>query len=286
MPQTPLVIYHKDCIDGTAAAAVVLRKFPNAQTFPLHHGYSAEDLQPVQKAAQSCDNVYTVDCAMGAKELTADGYPVTIIDHHAGMQHELTMLTSTNKNVQYIFDNNKSGASLTWSHLFPDEPTPEIILYIEDIDLWRWRFGTKTKHVANYVRLFKNLPEKVVELFSRDIKEILKDGALLSAYEDSTIRTLIEVESLPLRIGNFTIPAFNVGVHVSSTGNLLSEQEGKAVALYVIRGSEVQFSFRSYDTHTPSALTLAQLLGGNGHKNAAGARIPLAQFLELLTSTP
>ena len=45
--QKVVVIYHKDCIDGTTAAAVVLRRFPEAKLFPLSHDPSVDDLEKV-----------------------------------------------------------------------------------------------------------------------------------------------------------------------------------------------------------------------------------------------
>ena len=89
-------------------------------------------------------------------------------------------------------------------------------------------------------------------------------------------------EQTLLKIGDFTVKAFNVGNFQSEIGNILAEKLGEAVALFNIKGYQVRFSFRSVEGQSPSALDLAKILGGGGHKNAAGASIPLEQFCKII----
>ena len=49
-----------------------------------------------------------------------------------------------------------------------------------------------------------------------------------------------------------------------------------------LKGSEVKFSFRSKAGQEPSSLDLARILGGSGHVLAAGARVSLKDFLEMI----
>jgi len=79
-----LAVYHKDCIDGTVAAAVILKKFPKADVFPLAHNYTRDNIQPIFKKVVGKPVIYTVDCALGVKEFLDAGCSVVVIDHHAG----------------------------------------------------------------------------------------------------------------------------------------------------------------------------------------------------------
>ena len=78
------------------------------------------------------------------------------------------------------------------------------------------------------------------------------------------------------------MPAYNITVHESAVGNILSEKRGKAVAIFIINGETVKLSFRSKEHHDPPALKLAKLLGGGGHKNAAGATILRGDFIKMI----
>jgi oligoribonuclease NrnB/cAMP/cGMP phosphodiesterase (DHH superfamily) len=274
-------IYHKDCTDGTGAAAVLLRKFPSIQLFPLRHKYSEAEIAPVKQAATGSE-VYFVDCAIGIDEVLPLAAHVTVIDHHVSMKDKLNALAVEGR-ITYIFDNEKSGASLSWSYFFPDEPLPTIITHIEDADLWHWKYGTATKYVSNYLWPYMNEPGRMKALFSADIKRIKAEGEVISSFTDFHIADVTRnARAIHLHIGQYDVPAYNVTMFESAVGNRLARETGKAVGLYTIQGNQVEFSFRSEPSADPSALALATTLGGGGHRNAAGATILLEEFLKMI----
>ncbi|MDP6388004.1 MAG: DHHA1 domain-containing protein [Candidatus Pacebacteria bacterium] len=283
MRKTVIGVYHKDCIDGTTAAAVLLKKFPNVLLFELSHLYTDEDLTSVRKAAVEGSDVYIVDCMLGLKELLEDGHKVTVIDHHIGVKDLMDKLVAKNDAVTYIFDNNKSGSSLAWNHFFPEESEPEIIKYVEDSDIWRLKYGDDTKNINNYLYMYTGSPDYTKELFDKNLNDIKEKGKIISKYSDFEIKKFIgNAESINLRIGKYLVPAYNSTVYVSDLGNKLSGLNGKAVVIFKILGHKIRFSFRSINGQSPSALELAKILGGAGHKNAAGAKVALKDFLKML----
>ena len=278
-------IYHKDCTDGTAAAAVLLRKFPDIKLFSLPHPYKEDDLLPVLDAVLPESDVYFVDFALGVEKLLYTGTNVFVIDHHIGIKNELDELANKHKSLTYIFDNDKSGASLAWTYFFPNEKMPEIIKYVEDMDIWTLKYGDDTKYVTNYLSTNISSPDQMLELIENgDIEEIKEKGKIMSDYSDIQInRFLNSAEKMQLKINEYIVPAYNIPMMYKSTlGNKLSEKEDKAVALFAINGDKVKVSFRSKDGHNPSSMELAQHLGGGGHKNAASTYIPLKDFLKII----
>ncbi len=273
-------IYHKDCIDGTTAAAVVLKKFPNAHVFPLAHGCTQADIQEILDVTSLEGHIYIVDSAIGLSEIVSQGYTVTVIDHHISEYERVAEFAKMHPSVTYIFDNAKSGASLTWAYFFPNEPALDLITHVEDNDLWTQKYPDATEFVANYLSLERNNPHRIRELFEENIEEIKKHGEILSVYIRSEIDRLILAEPLNFIAGEYTFPIYNITDHQTVCGNILARQRDVAVGMYTILGDEVKFSFRSLDTHEPSALMLAEILGGGGHKKAAGARIPLHDFVK------
>lgn len=278
-----IALYHKDCNDGTTAAAIVLRKYPDACVFPLKHNPEAESLQEVLDAVESGDRVLTVDCVIGVKELLAAGHTVTSIDHHIGVNKEMTEIAAQNKNFTYIFDNNKSGASLTWSTLFPNEPMPEFVKYIEDADLWNWKYGAETKSVNNYVYMLVNKPEEILKLMNSSLDGIKHDGAVLTRQADIMIDHAVgHTDPVMIAIGKHKVALYNIISYRSEIGNKFATLRKEAVGLFSIDGGEVRISFRSLDGQKPSALDLATTLGGGGHEKAAAARMQLTDFIKLI----
>lgn len=280
--QKVVVIYHKDCIDGTTAAAVVLRRFPEAKLFPLSHDPSVDDLEKVLAIIDSDTDIYTVDCGIGVQEILSRGFKVMTIDHHVGVKDSLDLLVKENTNFTYLFDNEKSGASLAWQYFFPDEELPEIIKLVEDSDLWKGQFGEDTKNVNNYLWLFINEPDKILQILEGDLNEVKKQGKVISIYAEKEIMKLVEIPAISLKIGEHIFPAYNITNHESACGNILSEKNNQTAVMFTIKGDVVKFSFRSKAGQNLSALDLAKILGGNGHVLAAGARVPLSEFMQMI----
>jgi oligoribonuclease NrnB/cAMP/cGMP phosphodiesterase (DHH superfamily) len=224
-----------------------------------------------------------VDCAMGAKEFLDAGHKVVVLDHHEGIEDVLDTLAQENSMLTYVFDNDKSGASIAWSHFFPGEPMPEIIKYVEDVDIWNWKYGDDSKHVNNYLFMLINKPEEVAPLFDKPLEGIKKEGSAISRYRDFIIDLATKnCEPVTVAVGGRNVPFYNITESKSESGNILSKERGTAVALFSIDGGEVKISFRSLEEHVPSALDLAKTIGGGGHRNAAGAAMKLEEFIKAI----
>ncbi len=278
-------IYHKDCIDGTGAAAVVLKRFPNAQTFPLAHNYVPEEIETILDLTDSSAHIYLVDCTLGLSEFLERKFSVTVIDHHISEHTRVLQIAEEYTSLTYVFDNTKSGTSLSWAYLFPDEVPPALIPHIEDNDLWKKQLGETTEHIASYLSLWNNDPHTVVSLFDTPLEDIVAKGTMLTTYARAMVGRYILLEPITIRIAHHEILAYNITDYQSACGNALAHENSAAVALYTILGGEVKFSFRSESSHEPSALDLATSLGGGGHRNASGATIPLTDFIERIVRT-
>jgi len=281
-----ICIYHKNCTDGTTAAAVLLKKFKDCELIPLEHGYSEEDFEGILSLIGEDTEVYIVDFSPRIEDLEKiinKAKKVVVIDHHIGVKENLQKLSEKYSNFEYIFDNNKSGASLTWVYFFGNNNIPDIVKLVEDKDIWKWEFGEKTKYVNTYLFLFTNKPEEVLDLLNKPIENILEKGKILSDYTDYLINYFINrAKEIFLKIGKYKVRAYNTGLFQSEIGNLLCEKFQEPIVLFNINGYVVKFSFRSCDNVSPSALELAELLGGGGHRNAAGAVVSLKDFCNMI----
>ena len=277
-----VAIYHKDCNDGTTAGAVVLRKFPEAQLFPVSNSYTKEDIDPIIKILDEDTEIYTVDCTIGVKQILASGFKVTTVDHHISSKEEFEKIAKENPNFTYVFDNSKSGGSLSWVYFFPEEETPEFIKLVEDFDLWNWKYGEDTKNIGNYMSEFRDKPEEVVKFIDSDLTQIKNEGKVISKYTEREIEEELTTKPLRIKIGNNEVLAYNIVSYRSQIGDLLSKRELQTVVLFNIDGDKVKLSFRSQEDSNPSALNLASILGGGGHKQSSGAAVSLSKFLEMI----
>lgn len=126
MPR-PLCIYHRNCLDGSGAAAVVKRKAPDAEF--MHMQYT----QPAPTVEGRV--VYLVDFGFPLEQmraLRAQASELIWIDHHASQEPVWRQLRWG------VFDVEECGTSLTWKTLFPGKEPPPVIAYIRDKDLWKW----------------------------------------------------------------------------------------------------------------------------------------------------
>jgi oligoribonuclease NrnB/cAMP/cGMP phosphodiesterase (DHH superfamily) len=67
---------------------------------------------------------------------------VVVLDHHKTALAELSFPENTfkhrplNDRPDIFIDVNKSGGRLAWEYFFPSEPSPFLVDYTEDRDLW------------------------------------------------------------------------------------------------------------------------------------------------------
>ncbi|MBI3074864.1 MAG: phosphoesterase [Parcubacteria group bacterium] len=277
-------VYHGDCSDGTAAAAVLLKKFPSIKLFPLKHHFEEKDFAPIIAEVDEETTVYTVDNVLGVEEFVKKAKEVISLDHHIGANEEMKAFAAAHPNFTYIFDNNKSGASLTWTHFFGEETMPELVRLVQDFDLWQWKFGDRTKYLSRFMISFANQPNKVLEFFDENIETLLEQGKTISVFADYVVENYASrAEPLYIKIGGYTVPAFNAQfMFVSEIGHALAERLKSTVLLFSIHSERVHMSFRSMERYSPTSLELAQLLGGGGHRLAAGAYVPLEKFWGML----
>ena len=249
--------YGNDARDAALLAVEDLRKTQKSlEVELLFEDSQSEDLQAVNSA----------------KKLLEKAGEVINIDHHVGAEEKLRALDAQYENFTYVFNNNRSGASLAWEYFYGRKTIPELVLLVEDGDIGKFEFPDKTKWSGGVLMPLMNQPAKVLELFEKPIQTILSEGKVTTDFMDFLIEMYCaRNEPISLRIGEHTVVAYNANFNVermrSTLGHILVEKHHATVALFRISRDEVAFSFRGLDAVEPSALALASMLGGNGHLN-------------------
>lgn len=283
-----LGVYHKNCIDGTASASVLLMKYPNANVFSFNHNYSPDEFNNLLSFVDEDTIVYILDFSFNIDDLQRlieRSKKVVLIDHHITSKEKLGDVILNKDKFEFIFDTNHSGSMLTYKYFFKNKNN-KIIEFIEDRDIWKWEFGKHTEYVNSYLFLFVENPQSMKEVIENvSIEDILNRGKSINEYKNKIVNNILEKnKEIYITIGDYKVPSINVNMFQSEIGSILCKKHDSAVCLFNISSDRVILSFRSLDHHDPSALDLAKLVGGGGHKNAAGATVNINDFIKMIQS--
>jgi uncharacterized protein len=264
-----IVLYHAECGDGFGAAWSAWKKFgDSADYIPVSHGYSYPD-------NFSDKEIYTLDLTLPreiTEKLLKANKRLTSIDHHIGAE-EVTKMTQ-----EYSFDNNHSGSVLAWKYFHPEKQVPRLLLFIEDVDIWKWEYP----ETGNFISAL-NLYDFSFELFDKvaleiedpiKLKEYLSRGEVISQHDkkitDELVKTAILVE-----FDNYKVYAVNAPDFIKSElGHELSKSSPFAI-VWRQKKDKVFVSLRSSGNINVSEI--AKKYGGGGHKGAASFSFPVGQ---------
>ena len=268
-----VVIYHGDCRDGFGAAYAAWKKFGDTAS------YIPARTQAEPPAGLTNKELYIVDYSYDKptlEQLVADNKSVVVIDHHQTAQEAVMSFP------QNIFDNNHSGAVLTWQYFHPDSEVPELLRYVEDHDLWRFALPENREYntaLGQYPMTFESWDALIAELAASEANRVnfTAKGALIAKFEDRLVDTIMGFKER-VHFEGHDVWAINASrVYRSILGNKLAElneANGEipiGIVYYHSRGA-VSVSVRSKGDVDVAAM--AEKYGGGGHKNAAGINVP------------
>lgn len=259
----PLVLYHDNCPDGFTAAWVAWTKFgDDAEYHAVNYGQPVPDVDVFRP-------VYILDFSWPrgplAHFIEEQKALVTVLDHHKTAEAELAGLPGC------VFDMDESGASLAWRFFHPGESVPELVTYVADRDLWRWKLA-HSREVSEYLfsveRTFVEWNRAAARI-EMEFDAVVGEGqALLRAKRQRVAKVCENVRWITL--AGHDIPVVNTAWDFSEIGEFLCERFPYAPCggYYFDRQDRRQWGFRSRGEFDVSAL--CKQYGGGGHRAAAG----------------
>jgi oligoribonuclease NrnB/cAMP/cGMP phosphodiesterase (DHH superfamily) len=210
-----------------------------------------------------------------------------------------------------VFDLQKSGARLAWEHFHPNQPAPLTLQHIEDQDLWRFALPS-TRVFCLALRLlpadfatWDELVNQTQSIETKRYREMLASGQTIDVFFQNEVERLAKSDlRMPARLRGEPVDAMQALRHgqaiiaegdqawlaiegiavnanalfASELGNLLAEQGGSFGLIWQMAGDgEVRASLRSKGSC--DVASIAVRYGGGGHRNAAGFRMPVKQFM-------
>jgi oligoribonuclease NrnB/cAMP/cGMP phosphodiesterase (DHH superfamily) len=192
-PHFDTCYYHRGCSDGTCAAWVVRREYPNIQFIGIQPnsnirinsktGKLREDIKETTYAGKEVIFVDVCPQDKLLKKMSQLSKRIVILDHHK-TNRELIKTFDTQKSVaemETIFDMSRAGCQLAWDYIYKTcnsslfRPYERLwfVDYIADRDLWTWQMNN-SKFINNalfelgYSRSFEGFDE----LYSKEIEVI------------------------------------------------------------------------------------------------------------------
>lgn len=273
--------YHAGCPDGFGAAWAVWRAWgDNARYVPRGH----DELLPPD--AHEGEYVVFVDIAPKSGELrclTERAARTVVLDHHLSAREryaaepELENLVRAGGH-QVVFDLNHSGAMLAWLHFHPERPPPELLRYVEDQDLWRWKLP-RSEEINAAIGAHSRDFEEWEELAARAPEDLAAEGEPILRAQRAEIERALQLAH-PVTVAGRRVEAVNALHHRSHIGHELAKRAayGHPIGVvYRVSGRSVDASIYSIGDVDVSAI--AHRHGGGGHRNASGFSVGLEAWL-------
>lgn len=263
------VLYHGNCPDGFSAAWAARKILGDqAHYVPVQHHQPFPDLE-------GCTTLYIVDFSYPKQTLldwTTRMEKIIVLDHHKTAQHDLSGLPPLeeaeqgNSTIGVRFDMNKSGAVLAWEFFHPEKAVPQLLLYVQDKDLWRFQLP-QSKAVSAALDSYA----KEFEVWDAlELGRLKHEGRIILRMTNRLVDRLCQ--SVYWKdVGDHCVPIVNTPILGSEIGNELCLRfpEAPFAACYSDIGEKKRkWELRSIGDFDVSEV--AKEFGGGGHKNASG----------------
>jgi len=262
-----ICLYHSPCADGTVAAAIVARRYPNCRLMPVNY---QTDLPSVTHLM--LHSVLVVDfCPPEATliEWSKVASDLLVLDHHpATFQHP-----------KLVVDETRCGASLVWDTLFADRPRPWLVRHIHDYDLWHHQYPD-THAIIAAVNSYPLEDSRWRGWIEDDegycLPALTIEGRALLRDQDRRANDLTARFMGIRRFLGFVVPVTNVVSSDKAVINRLGDKHGAAWPFSVFWSIDCtgryHISLRSKASNPEhvDVGALATAIGGGGHPNAAG----------------
>ena len=261
------LIYYDQDMDGITAAAVALKKFPDAILKPVVYG----DEWNVNEVVDN--RVIVVDFAFPnmdeLKQFVKIG-EFYWIDHHKTSQKQEVWY---DKEIKGNRDVSFSACLLAFTTFFNEIKIPQTVELINDYDLWQFKYA-HTKPFYEAAKLYVDGSPHMATVMLQDednvnsfVKDCVKQGEILLKNQRRQV----------IKAFNSGVDSYFTGIkcrivntinNVSELGEYIYKDMGYPIAIiWSIREKKLVVSLRS---NSVDVRGIAEEFGGGGHKFSSG----------------
>lgn len=285
-----VVLYHKNCLDGLAAAWVVwcayegkvdLAAVQYGDDFVERFGANWNDL--------AGKTVICVDFAFSLQDTKSlmQNSRLLVLDHHATALKDLESIAwrdftkgfeqwhhrlDDHTNSVVVVDSRYSGAMLAWMWFNPGEQPPQGIKFAQDYDLWQFTYP-ETKNWAAAAFSHDLTVENFNWVIATPVEEVVREGRAIQRHIEKTVRGLAK-SARRFKLDDHEVPIVNANsLFRNELGSLLSADEAFSITYSDSRHGR-QYSLRSKKGGVDVG-AIAKRFGGGGHPNSAAFSIEM-----------
>jgi hypothetical protein len=274
-------IFHAGCPDGFGAAWAAWLRWGEGGTY-VARGHD-DPLRPRDFAGAYLLFADIAPPPRAYRGLADQAAQLVVLDHHVSAQRAFEAdpflareLAAAGHEVR--FDLARSGSALAFGALHPGEALPDLLAYVEDQDLWRWKLP-RSREVNAAIAAQPREFAAWSALAATPVEALAEQGAPILRAQRVEIERAIG-KTQPLAIGGLRVEGVNARAQRAEIGHELAMRAryGAACgAVYRVEGRRVDVSL--YSIGELDVATIAAALGGGGHRNAAGFSVDLADWL-------
>ena len=273
-----LVLFHKNCPDGFAAAWVLWSESKDSQFVAVDAGKFPSNLEIKDKRILIMD---VCPLRHEIQAMIALNAHITILDHHKSNEKEIEGLK--HENLIVVFDMKRSGCQLAWDFL-RTTPRPWFLDIIADRDLWKWEL-TDSKAIGSYLfnlGFYSDWPKMNTLLDFKEAEKHLATevGKALLHVEDRQIESAVadaqlcactvDDKSYKVRLSGCT---HNLASEVGARLSKSKDCDFAAIWRYNASKDEWWISCRAATDSDIDLSVICRKLEGGGHPKAAGFTI-------------
>ncbi len=268
-------VFHHNDLDGRCAAAIVHQKYPEAEYIEINYNqpFPIDSIMPNEA-------VYILDYSIWPDEMAklikiSGGCNVIWIDHHKTAIERYDLYPEP---IVGLRRTDRSGAWLTWEYMHPESEPPEVVLLVDDWDMWtheknprgdttrRFVAGMKIQDAAPSSGCWNRLLG--AGSLSRSLRlSIVKEGGAILEYEARQSAEYIEAFGHAFRFEDHNCYACNRGI---ANSKLFDSVGNPAIDIFIsFVWDGVKWTVTLY-SKTVDVSEIAKKHGGGGHTHAAG----------------
>ncbi|MDD2809245.1 DHHA1 domain-containing protein [Rhodoferax sp.] len=281
---SPLILYHgRSCPDGFAAALAAWLYFSGKAEFvALDHGdvKSVDDLPKLDGRA-----VYILDFSFAddiLRAIDARAAKLVMLDHHLSAAEKLTGFRCRCGVVH--FDMKKSGARLAWEFFHPQQSVPDLVRFVEDRDIWVWQYPQSAGFLAalDMEPMDFDRWQAIANFDAAELASYIARGQAMDEKFTKLAQDMLEHAQALVFNGITGVMVNAPSAFHSLVGDLLCKQSGTFALMWTVdKKGVVKCGLRSRSGF--SCIPLAASLGGGGHAQACGFKLPAQRLPELLS---
>lgn len=283
------IVYHSECSDGFGAA---LCGYLTSKTITFYPGYFTpnrddqklmEQLEKHKSESKEPINLLILDFSYSRDfmiKLSKFVDKLLLLDHHESAEKDIGDLDFC------YFESNRSGCTLAWEYFMGNTDYPELLIRIEDRDLWRWQVPQNKEFTSAFYNLvpfdfgayksFIDNPDL--------IRDCISQGSALLKYISIQVEKKASTCETVMTKSGKTIGILNLTENGSECGEFLTVNKGYDFCIvwnYNHKNNTIKGGIRSAQGTQNDCSKLGKMLGGGGHFNASGFNTKL-DIVELI----